>query len=443
MVQVATSLGRHRGRGSGLGGVLACVLFVPIVYRMQFFILGPFRDRSSLARLSNGHGGSWPRGATLTLDASRMTRSAGSSVATSGQTTAWRPYFRQLLLSRRKERRKEALKQLQSVYENVSEAMVEEVAKRAKACERQSWLRWLRVRPFLGYSSACASLQRTMVDHVLPEQAGSRVALQKRDRNGTQRLRYVLRDDAMEGENSTASTEGSQESGVVDAPSKARAMFVLLRQLLDASAWDLEAVAVKSAQEQAGSEDWWLTRTPDLETPDYEVLLRDPSGAFEIRQYKPYSVVRMADGNHNGTQVGGTSSFFALANYIFGKANVKQEKMAMTTPVQTEKESGVMSFIMPSRYWSNNGLNDAPEPSDGSGVALEARPSETLAVSIFGGYARGGVVQQKIDALLASVSEDERLEVVDATATRLMQYNDPFTVPWKRRNEVSVPVRMK
>jgi len=284
------------------------------------------------------------------------------------------------------------------------------------------------------------------VDHVLPEQAGSRVALQSRNRNGTQRLRYVLRDDAMEGEESTASTEGAQEkndSGVVDAPSKARALFVLLRQLLDASAWDLEATAATSAREQTDGGDWWLARTPDLETPEYEVLLRDPAGAFEIRQYKPYSVVRVDDGSGNSTSAGGTSSFFALANYIFGKANVKQEKMAMTTPVQTERDSGVMSFIMPSKYWTNDGLGDAPKPSDGSGVALEARPGETLAVTVFGGYARGGVVQQKIDALLSSVAGDERLEVVDAAATRLMQYNDPFTVPWKRRNEVSVPVRVK
>jgi len=340
----------------------------------------------------------------------------------------------------------QALKELQSIYENVSEAIVEEVAERAEACERRPWLRFLRVRPLFGYSSACASLQRTMVDHVLPEQAGSRVAVQTRDRNGAQRLRYVLRDDAMEGENSTASTEGSQEKndlGVVDAPAKARAIFVLLRQLLDASAWDLEAVATKSAREQVDGGEWWLARTPDLETPEYEVLFRDPAGAFEIRQYKPYSVVRMADGSGNGTQAGGTSSFFSLANYIFGKANVKQEKMAMTTPVQTERDSGVMSFIMPSRYWTKDGLSDAPKPSDGSGVALEARPGETVAVSVFGGYARGGVVQQKINALLTSVAEDQRLEVVDAAATRLMQYNDPFTVPWKRRNEVSVPVRVK
>jgi len=45
--------------------------------------------------------------------------------------------------------------------------------------------------------------------------------------------------------------------------------------------------------------------------------------------------------------------------------------------------------------------------------------------------------------LLAALAGEERVEVPDESASRLMQYNDPFTVPSKRRNEVSLPVRMK
>ena len=32
-----------------------------------------------------------------------------------------------------------------------------------------------------------------------------------------------------------------------------------------------------------------------------------------------------------------------LADYIFGKKNVRNEKMAMTTPVQMDRDSGAMS----------------------------------------------------------------------------------------------------
>ncbi|CAE7395714.1 unnamed protein product [Symbiodinium pilosum] len=115
--------------------------------------------------------------------------------------------------------------------------------------------------------------------------------------------------------------------------------------------------------------------------------------------------------------------------------------MAMTTPVQMDKSTGTMSFIMPSKYWGD-GLAEAPPPAEDAGVALQARDGEQVAVSTFGGYAVGSVVARKTDELLASVAQSEDWELVENT-TRLLQYNDPFTVPWKRRNEVSVPVRRR
>ena len=52
-----------------------------------------------------------------------------------------------------------------------------------------------------------------------------------------------------------------------------------------------------------------------------------------------------------------------------------------------------LRFIMPSKYWTS--LEDAPLPAENSGVSLEERPTETLAVSIFGGYALAPVVAKK------------------------------------------------
>ena len=37
--------------------------------------------------------------------------------------------------------------------------------------------------------------------------------------------------------------------------------------------------------------------------------------------------------------------FLRLADYIFGKKNVRNEKMAMTTPVQMDRKSGAMSCL--------------------------------------------------------------------------------------------------
>ena len=50
--------------------------------------------------------------------------------------------------------------------------------------------------------------------------------------------------------------------------------------------------------------------------------------------------------------------------------------------------------------------------------------------------------------LCAAVDEDSEWEVATAgeeeeSEPLLMQYNDPFTLPWKRRNEVALPVRAR
>jgi len=259
----------------------------------------------------------------------------------------------------------------------------------------------------------------------------------------------VLRDDVMDGDvNASAVGEAEKEapegeaSPEADNMSKARALVVLLRQLSASSPWQLEESAASAkGKEGAGSFDEWLERTPKLETPEYEVVLSDPGGAFEVRKYAPYSVVLTGGGSPESAS--GNSAFFKLAGYIFGKSNVEQEKMAMTTPVQIERRTGEMSFIMPSKYWGEDALQSAPAPAEDAGVRLDARPGETVAVSVFGGYARGRAVEERTEALLSALGQRDDLVIPDSGAVRLMQYNDPFTVPWKRRNEVSVPVELK
>eukprot|EP00929_Paragymnodinium_shiwhaense_P049808 TRINITY_DN25116_c2_g1_i3.p1 TRINITY_DN25116_c2_g1~~TRINITY_DN25116_c2_g1_i3.p1 ORF type:complete len:245 (+),score=22.92 TRINITY_DN25116_c2_g1_i3:63-737(+) len=166
----------------------------------------------------------------------------------------------------------------------------------------------------------------------------------------------------------------------------------------------------------------------------YDVVYQDPEGVFEIRQYSPYSVVQ-------AEMESGNNSFFSLAGYIFGRTNAAEEKMKMTTPVQIDKANSTMSFILPSRYWGD-GLQSAPNPKAGAGVWLEAREKEVTAVSIFGGYARAGEVSKRKEALLSQLRNTPGIDILDPDAVKLFQYNDPFTVPWKRRNELSVAVRL-
>lgn len=57
-----------------------------------------------------------------------------------------------------------------------------------------------------------------------------------------------------------------------------------------------------------------------------------------MREYSPYAVVQTTLG-----EAANNRSFFVLADYIFGKKNERNEKMAMTTPVQMDRETGTMS----------------------------------------------------------------------------------------------------
>jgi SOUL heme-binding protein len=201
---------------------------------------------------------------------------------------------------------------------------------------------------------------------------------------------------------------------------------------------------------------------PGLETPRYEVVATLDS-ALEIRLYQPYSVCAVSmtrprptnteatDAKIQLPQLSGASSFGALAGYLFGK-NDQATAMKMTTPVftttttaTTTSSSAVdqqMEFVLPSDYWQQETMSQAPQPLPGSGVMLQQIKSETRAVVLFGGYASQTEVTRKKAQLKTALQRNREWTMVsdDMDLFALAQYNDPFTVPWRRLNEVSVPV---
>uniref|UniRef100_A0A7S0IQ04 SOUL heme-binding protein n=1 Tax=Calcidiscus leptoporus TaxID=127549 RepID=A0A7S0IQ04_9EUKA len=150
----------------------------------------------------------------------------------------------------------------------------------------------------------------------------------------------------------------------------------------------------------------------------------------------------------------GAGAFQALAGYLFG-GNEQGVKLAMTTPViSTSNAAGArekMSFVMPSGFWAEGALQTAPTPKGDAGVTLEPIDAgglgmggaEAVAVAWFGGFAGKADVAARRQALLARVEADSAWEATVAkdTPPLLLQYNDPFTPPWKRRNELALPVR--
>ena len=246
-------------------------------------------------------------------------------------------------------------------------------------------------------------------------------------------------------ENEEAKSVGAVALGAAgdDAgPRRRRALAVLLGHLArqDGGVRGAEKEALKRTKRTSMQE--MLRRTPrDLETPRYTVV--DPRRTWEVREYAPFSVCStpMTDG----------TGFNSLAGYIFGK-NQEGKAMKMTTPVVTTPlsaaDSKKMAFIMPSSYWSS--LDGAPSPLSESGVTLErngggllAEDRNTVAVLWFGGYATKEEVALRTLELLTKLDEDDQWKSKPAADVRLLQYNDPFTLPYLRRNEVVIPVVRK
>lgn len=243
-------------------------------------------------------------------------------------------------------------------------------------------------------------------------------------------------------EEQTSSSSSSTNQD--EANRRRRALAVLLSQLVKQKNGirGVESEALRRLKRFTMKE--MLERTPSgLETPSYEVV--DARKTWEVRKYAPFSVCSTVLGNQQERD--SSVGFNSLAGYIFGK-NIENKAMAMTTPVISSGDMGgpkkKMSFIMPSKFWDV--LDSAPTPMRGSGVQLEVGggglldATNTIAVLWFGGYATADKVRLLSQELLDHVDQDVKWKVKDGEEVRLFQYNDPFQPPWKRRNEVAIPV---
>ncbi|KAI3514237.1 hypothetical protein L1887_12556 [Cichorium endivia] len=200
-----------------------------------------------------------------------------------------------------------------------------------------------------------------------------------------------------------------------------------------------------------------LMSVPDLETVKFKVLSRNDQ--YEIRELEPYFVAETTMPGKYGFDLNGASqSFNVLAEYLFGK-NTSNETMEMTTPVLTRKtqSEGVtmdmttpvitkkmededkwkMSFVMPSKYGSN-----LPLPKN-SAITIKEMPGRTVAVVAFSGFVTDEDVIQRESTLRKSLMKDSQYKVKSGALVEVAQYNPPFTLPFTRRNEISLEVERK
>ena len=71
-------------------------------------------------------------------------------------------------------------------------------------------------------------------------------------------------------------------------------------------------------------------------------------------------------------------------------------------------------------------------------------PARLVATKPFGGIVTEEEVARQTKALLeALAAEGSGVAPLDASQVSVLQYNSPFTIPWRRRNEVAVVVEEK
>jgi len=194
-----------------------------------------------------------------------------------------------------------------------------------------------------------------------------------------------------------------------------------------------------------------------IEQPRYSVE-RSGSG-IELRQYPGFVVAEtFVEGDFDSA---GRTGFRRIAGYIFGGNESKRgaaEKIAMTAPVTMEpvtmepaSERIAMTapvtmqpaevgdaprwrihFVMPSTYR----LDDLPRPLDPL-VKLREVGAHSVAAITFSGWTTRASIAENTAKLQAWMAQNG---LAAAGKPQVARYNDPFTLPWNRRNEILIEV---
>ncbi|KDQ03648.1 heme-binding protein [Rhodococcus qingshengii] len=166
------------------------------------------------------------------------------------------------------------------------------------------------------------------------------------------------------------------------------------------------------------------------EEPRYDVLGK--IHGLEIRRYGPrIAAETTVPGDEESARSAG---FRRLAGYIFG-ANMSKSKIAMTAPVSQVRgpgDSWIVQFYVP----SHSTMNTLPTPEE-QGVELVEVAAETVAVLRFSGDRSRGTVAARTAELLRVLEKTAWVPNGEPVA---WFYDPPWTIPFRRRNEVGVPV---
>ena len=193
-----------------------------------------------------------------------------------------------------------------------------------------------------------------------------------------------------------------------------------------------------------GMKVWWLiscvcffafSPAMAIEEPTYRVLKSEPP--FEHRLYSGFVIAEtQLTGDFDSASRAG---FRRIAGYIFGDNQSPaggNRKISMTAPVTVEpqKNGWRMHFVMP----SDESLDSLPKPTHPE-ISLRRIAEHAVAAVRFSGWTTESAIREQTAKLRAWIGE-QRLEAIGTP--QIARYNDPFTLPWRRRNEILIPVRV-
>lgn len=168
--------------------------------------------------------------------------------------------------------------------------------------------------------------------------------------------------------------------------------------------------------------------TPQVDTPAYVVEQQQED--FEVRRYPELILAQVEKTGRRQQAV--RTGFSPLARYIFAKDR-PGDKIAMTAPVVQEPEGGgwIVSFIMP----EGRSLNDLPHPQ--GDVELVTQPKRRVAAVRFSGRWTDKRFAQATQRLQDWIGA-QGLQAIGPP--EYAYYNDPFTLPGRRRNEILIEI---
>jgi hypothetical protein len=168
------------------------------------------------------------------------------------------------------------------------------------------------------------------------------------------------------------------------------------------------------------------------EEPRYTVLVSDPP--FEVRRYAAFTVAQtQINGDFDTASSGG---FRRIASYIFGDnlqaGQGAQRKISMTAPVTVmpENEGWRVHFVMPSA----ESMQTLPKPLNPQ-IQLRPVPEHDTAAVRFSGLTTQASIQEQTERLRAW-AQARQLRL--SPTPQIARYDDPFTLPWNRRNEILI-----